>query len=314
LAAISAHIFRQRIIAILTGIAAALHPAFVHLSTDIQTEPLFLLFLLGSGALLLVAVDRPSSSLALAAGVLLAAAALTRSSALPVAIFLLAPFFDRRYPLRARAHIAFSGVLGFVLALAPWTLRNALVYRELIIVNDGGGIVFYAGNSDRMLEYYGVKNQTELQAWAMSMNRDMDLQVARFPESVRSSPGRLSRALVRKAVEDRVRDPRETLRLYGKKIWDWLRPYPNPLYWPRMVVLGIGALHGILYLLAARGLLLAPRRGATLFALAFLFASMATHVLTLVSWRYRVPYWDPVLILYGMFGAGTLLPGWKLPT
>jgi hypothetical protein len=41
---------------------------------------------------------------------------------------------------------------------------------------------------------------------------------------------------------------------------------------------------------------------------------MAAHVMTLVSWRYRVPYWDPVLVLYGTFGAGTLLPGWKRST
>ncbi|HMA17759.1 MAG TPA: hypothetical protein VKS03_04895, partial [Thermoanaerobaculia bacterium] len=80
------------------------------------------------------------------------------------------------------------------------------------------------------------------------------------------------------------------------------------------VVFGVGALYCTLYLLSAIGLALAPRRGVTLFALAFLVASMAAHVLTLVSWRYRVPYWDPVLLLYGAFGAVTLLPGWKLST
>jgi len=33
----------------------------------------------------------------------------------------------------------------------------------------------------------------------------------------------------------------------------------------------------------------------------------------IVVWRYRVPYWDPVLLLYGIFGAGiTLAPLWKL--
>jgi hypothetical protein len=35
-------------------------------------------------------------------------------------------------------------------------------------------------------------------------------------------------------------------------------------------------------------------------------------VLALVVWRFRVPYWDPVLLLYGVFGAGgTLLERWK---
>jgi hypothetical protein len=312
LASISAHVFRRRRVAILTGLAAAIHPAFVLLSTDIQTEPLFLLLLLGSGLLLLVAVDRPSSNLALAAGALLAAAALTRSSALPLAIFLLAPFLDRRYPLRARAHIVLSGVFGFVLALAPWTLRNALVYRELLLVNDGAGIVFYAGNSDRMLDFYEAKNPAELQAWARETNREMDRQIASFPETVRLSPARLSRELVRKALQDRVREPRETLRLYSRKIWDWLRPYPHPLYWPRGVVWLTASYYCLLFVFAGVGIARARRRGVVRFSIAFLCASMAVHVLLLVAWRYRVPYWDPLLLLYGVFGAGgTLLERWK---
>ena len=36
---------------------------------------------------------------------------------------------------------------------------------------------------------------------------------------------------------------------------------------------------------------------------------MAAHVLVLVVWRYRVPYWDPVLLLYGVFGAGVHFRG-----
>jgi hypothetical protein len=30
---------------------------------------------------------------------------------------------------------------------------------------------------------------------------------------------------------------------------------------------------------------------------------MATHVATLVVFRYRIPFWDPLLLLYGAFGA-----------
>jgi hypothetical protein len=80
-------------------------------------------------------------------------------------------------------------------------------------------------------------------------------------------------------------------------------------------VFGVGALYSILYLCAARGLWIAPRRAASLFAVAFLLASMLAHVATFVSWRYRVPYWDPVLVLYGVFGAGgTLAARWKQRT
>jgi len=33
---------------------------------------------------------------------------------------------------------------------------------------------------------------------------------------------------------------------------------------------------------------------------------MAVHVAVIVVWRYRVAYWDPVLLLYGVFGAAAL--------
>jgi hypothetical protein len=34
-----------------------------------------------------------------------------------------------------------------------------------------------------------------------------------------------------------------------------------------------------------------------------LAATMAAHVILQVVWRYRAPYWDPVLILYSVFAA-----------
>src|SRR6185436_11031066 len=61
LAALSARIFGSRPVAFATGIAAALHPGLVMLSTDVQSEPLFVVLLLVSGYLLLAAADRPSS-------------------------------------------------------------------------------------------------------------------------------------------------------------------------------------------------------------------------------------------------------------
>src|SRR6185503_20257616 len=96
LAAFSARIFGSRPVAIATGIAAALHPGLVMLSTDVQSEPLFVVLLLISGYLLLAAADRPSSNLAIAAGAALALAALTRPAALALCPLLAAPLFDRR--------------------------------------------------------------------------------------------------------------------------------------------------------------------------------------------------------------------------
>ena len=86
------------------------------------------------------------------------------------------------------------------------------------------------------------------------------------------------------------------------------------MFWPRAIVFGAGAYYLLLFSAAAVGLVKAPRPGVGAFVLAFLAVTLIAHVVIIVVWRYRVPYWDPVLLLYGVFGAGTLLPGWKSST
>jgi len=313
LAVLSARLFRRRGIAIATGLAAALHPSFLFIASDVQSESLFLFLLLCSGFLLLAASDRPSSSQALLSGVFLALAALTRPSALALAPLLLAPLFDRRYPTRARAHLAFSAVLGLLLALAPWTLRNALLFREFLPVSDASGVAFYQGNSDWNVRFYEVESREHYERWMAVFDRDMREQTEALDRSGRISPSERSRYFFRKALSERLGDPGGWARLFARKSWDWLRPYPRPWFWPPWVVIGIGLLYTGLMGFAIAGLWKAERRGAVLFCLALLAITMAAHVVLSVLWRYRVPYWDPVLLLYGIFGAGiTLAPLWKL--
>ena len=306
LAGLSAGIFRRRGLAIATGAAAALHPGFVYLSTDVQSEPLFLLLLLSAGWLLLSAADRPSSNLALLAGASLALAALTRPTALVLAPLLATPLADSRYPARVRWHVAASALLGFLFALAPWTLRNAAVYREFVPVNDAGGSAFYQGNSNWMVRFYDLRNLEEYRRWSAAMFADLERQTRAVEAAAGPSPCAKTRYFVRKALEERRADPSGSARLFAHKIWDWLRPYPSPLFWPPWSVWTVGAIYSAGTLLAIAGLAAPSRTGVRLFALAYLALTMAVHVAVLVVWRYRVAYWDPVLLLYGAFGAAVL--------
>lgn len=307
-AALSVRIFRQRGLAIAAGALAALHPTLVLVSSDVQSEPLFVALLLSAGYLLLGATDRPSSNLAVLSGALLALAALTRSSALVLAPLLLAPLWDSRHPQRANAHIAFSALLGFGLALAPWTLRNALVFRELIVVNDGAGYVFYGRNADAALPLAHARDRAELERASDGLERARLECIAALPAAVRNSPGRLSRALGGAALAQRRADPRGTLLLLAWKSWDWLRPYPDPRFWPRPAVAGVGVYMAALFLCAGIGFAGAPRNGVSAFCLVFLVATMLFHVVFETNWRYRTANWDPVLLLYASYGAATLLP------
>src|SRR5262249_53736280 len=145
IAVLGARLFRRRSVALAAGFVAAIDPSLVFVSSDVQTEPLFLALLLAAGFLLLVCVDRPSSNFGVLAGLLLGLAILTRPSALALVPLLLAPLGDRRYPVRARAHLAGSALLGLALGLAPWVIRNAVVYRDFILVSDVGGLNTWIG-------------------------------------------------------------------------------------------------------------------------------------------------------------------------
>jgi len=303
LAFLSARIFRRRGVALATAAAASIHPGFVFFSTDIQSESLFLLLLLAAGWLLLASTDRPSSSLALLAGAAVALAALTRPSALALAPLLAAPLFDRRYPMRVRSHVAAAAFLGFLCTLAPWTLRNAFVYRELVPVNDAGGSAFYQGNSDWMVRFYRLKSVEEYRSWSAAMFADLERQTRAIEAAAPRSPSAKSRFFLRKVFEERRGDPAGWAKLLLRKAWDWLRPYPNPLFWPVWVVWTVGVFYAVLALLAAIGLVASPRPGVRAFVLAFLLLTMVAHVAIIVVWRYRVPYWDPVLLLYACSGA-----------
>ena len=309
LAGLSAWIFRRRGVALATGVVAAIHPGFVFLSTDIQSEPLFLVLLLSAGWLLLASADRPSSNLALLGGAALALAALTRPSALALTPLLAAQLADRRYPLRARGHLAASALLGFVGALAPWTLRNAIVYRELVPVNDAGGSAFYQGNSNWMVRFYQLKSLEEYKNWSAEAFADLDRQTRAIEAAAPLSPSAKSRYFVRKTFEERRGDPAGWAKVLLRKTWDWLRSYPNPLFWPTWVVWSVGAFYTVLTLLAAVGLVTGPRPGVRCFSLVFLAVTMAAHVALIVVWRYRIPYWDPVLLLYAVPGAMWLAKG-----
>lgn len=306
LALLSARLFRRRGIALATGIAGALHPPFVLFSSDIQSETIFLPLLIGAGALLLAAADGPSQWRAVLAGAALGAAALTRPAALALTPLLAAPLLDRRSPFPARARLAASALLGFVLTLAPWTIRNLVHFGELIPVSDEGGCSFFDGNSDWANRIYDLTDQRDVDP----MNLAMHLDKVRRLEAAGAGPGTVafrspskrSLILVRAALEDRRGDPAGTVKLLVRKVWHWIRPYPT-LFWGPVIVVSAGVLYAVLFVTAAVGLATAERRGAVKFSIAALGLSMAVHIVLLVLWRYRVPYWDPVLLVYGVPGA-----------
>jgi hypothetical protein len=214
---------------------------------------------------------------------------------------------DRRYPFRARLHLAMSGLLGFAAALAPWTARNFLVFREPILINDAAGVIFYGGNADAAIPLFDARDRTELSRATAALERAREDRIASLPPEVRRSPSGLSRALTRAALEERRRNPSGTVRLVSEKAWDWLRPYPDPRFWSPALVVSAGLYYSALFALAGIGLAKSDRRGVAALAIAFLAWTMLVQVSLETSWRYRAALWDPVLLVYASFGAAVLV-------
>jgi len=303
LAAIARRVFASREIGLAVGGIAALHPPFLFLGSQIQSEPLYLVCAAAAGFLLLVCVDRPSSGMGLLAGGALAAASFVRPSALVLCPLLAAPLFDRRYPPRVRRALAGSAVLGFCLLLAPWTLRNALRFNAFLPVNDEMGFVLYQGNSDWNVRFYRLRSSEDYRSWLAEFNLagttkwNTEIPGLAAPNTVRPSS-----ALAAAGVRWARTHPREEAWLLWKKATEWLRPGASPLVRSRAVVAMTTIYYGALFLAAAAGLAASRRRGIAAFCVATLAITMAVHVALLVLLRYRMASWDPILILYAPSG------------
>jgi hypothetical protein len=78
------------------------------------------------GFFLRVTIRRPSSNAAVLTGGLFALAAWAWPPALAAVPLLAAPLLDRRWPFRARMHLAGSELLGFAMAFLPRLLSHVL--------------------------------------------------------------------------------------------------------------------------------------------------------------------------------------------
>lgn len=83
------------------------------------------LLLAASVFFLRVAIRRPSANFAGMAGGCISIAAWAWPLALIAAPLIAVPLLDRRWPVRARVHLAGAGLLGFAVFLLPWAIARA---------------------------------------------------------------------------------------------------------------------------------------------------------------------------------------------
>jgi 4-amino-4-deoxy-L-arabinose transferase-like glycosyltransferase len=129
---------------------AAIHPLLVFFCGYLLTEPLFCALMLLALAASASWVKTPRPGRALRAGLAWGLSSLARPTSLmlPGLVLLWAwvPLGLTIAP-RDRVRQMLLLVLGLVLTVGPWTLRNALVLHAFVPVTTGGGVVLYVGNN-----------------------------------------------------------------------------------------------------------------------------------------------------------------------
>jgi hypothetical protein len=139
-------------VGLVAGALAAFYPDFVWFSVHAWSETLFTVALWWGIERTLHADENGSSRTAVAAGVFFALAALTRELALylaPLAVLWLARGRLLGRPSQPRpggpARAALL-VCGLLLTIAPWTVRNAIVYHAFVPISTMGASNLYQGN------------------------------------------------------------------------------------------------------------------------------------------------------------------------
>jgi len=141
---LAARLFGERA-ASLAAFFTAVYPDLVWFAAHFWAETLFLALLYWGFERLLAADEGRRREPALAAGLLFGLAALTREPALyfvPVAALFLAAAAQGR-----RRALAFG--LAALATVAPWTLRNQIVYEALVPVSTFGPFNLWLGNTDQ---------------------------------------------------------------------------------------------------------------------------------------------------------------------
>jgi len=124
-----------------------LYPSFIFVNFLILTETLFTFLLIGFVVLSLILLESASLAVALACGVSLGLAALTRSVLWPLPlVFCPIVALLTRAPLARRGLVTVVVLAGYMAVVAPWAVRNTRLQGVTTIVDTMGGINLRMGN------------------------------------------------------------------------------------------------------------------------------------------------------------------------
>lgn len=282
-----------------------LYPSLIYQDFTILTETLFTLLLVAFVLFAVMLVERPRVWLALACGLALGLAALTRSVVFPVPL-LLCPLLVLLLKGSWRQRLVLPALVfaGYAVVVGPWAVRNTRLQGVVTIVDSMGGMNLRMGNyeytpEDRMWDAVSMKGT---ESWIYAFTQES------HPRPV--TEGVKSQWAEHKAVEYMLAHPGVTLRRTAIKFgdfWGLERSfiagvqqglYAPPFWFVFVASVLIAASSALLIVLGAGGLWLArPAWPQHLLLLLPVVVMTGLHSLVFGHSRYHLPL-VPLVLLY----------------
>lgn len=268
---------------LVAGLLAAMCPYTIWTTALATTEPLFLALHTGFLLAFVAAEERPTAGRGAIAGAVLGLATLTRAVPLLLPVVLAPLWFVRAPRPRRRAAAGIAAFLGVFLAvLAPWIVRNTLLFHRFIPVQTLGGFHLYMATFD---------------------SNDAGFDTGK--EAIRQEAGRTEATqnrFVHAAVSRIAKDPAHFLRLAGQRQIDmWSRTCSGRFRKPLLLA------NGLLLLAALAGWFRArSHRGKLLPLVAVTLYYMGLHTVLFALFRYMLPVVPALLVLAAA--------GWPVPS
>ena len=260
---------------------AAVYGYFIYYNVALMTETFSVVLVLLTLYLSIELKENPTPIRWVGLGLSLGLAALLRQTTLLFAPFLLFWLFIELRPRGVRWWYFALPVVTIFLLIAPWTLRNYLVYREFLLLNSNAGYALYASNNPNL----GTNWRNEV----------VVIPVPR--ELAGQNEAELDRVLTRKGLEFILADPQRYLWLTLDKTLEYVR------FWPSSDSSRISNLNRVLsfglylpFMVFGLGLSFSRWRNFVPLYL-FIVIHSGIHLLSWPSPRYRLPV-DAVLMVF----------------
>jgi 4-amino-4-deoxy-L-arabinose transferase-like glycosyltransferase len=135
---VALRLFSRRV-ALVAATLMAVYPPLAFLGLELYTEPLFIDLLLAAVLTVLAYGRDPRLRWAIAAGALVGAAALTRQNGALLIPIVAWALWSRPRRRSAAAVAPAAAVITALLLIAPWSLRNYVVFNEFVPLTTGAG-------------------------------------------------------------------------------------------------------------------------------------------------------------------------------